>query len=96
MNTVFDGEKCVLCGGCVDVCPEFCLKIVTVDRLTGEPNLSKTIADQLGGLDPDQACAIIKDESICIRCGLCAERCPTGAITMERFSFEEVPLCPSA
>lgn len=95
VNTVFDGEKCVLCGGCVDVCPEFCLKIVSVDRLTGEPGLEEILTSQLKGLKPDQACAIIKDESICIRCGLCAERCPTGAITMERFSFEEVPLCPT-
>ena len=38
----------------------------------------------------------IKDETVCIRCGLCAERCPTGAITMERFIFKEVPACQVA
>ena len=45
------------------------------------------------GLDVEEASAIIKDETVCIRCGLCAERCPTGAITMERFLFKEVPTC---
>ncbi len=44
----------------------------------------------LDGHPIEEASAIIKDEDKCIRCGLCAERCPTGAITMERFNFEEV------
>jgi NADPH-dependent glutamate synthase beta subunit-like oxidoreductase len=93
VNTIFDGEKCVLCGGCVDVCPELCLRIVSADRLAGDSRVARAVAERLDGLAPENASAIVKDETVCIRCGLCAERCPTGAITMERFSFEEVPSC---
>ncbi len=93
VNTIFDGSKCILCGGCVDVCPSLCLQIVSVDRLSGEPEFSEIVSRQLEGMEPERASAIIKDETICIRCALCAERCPTGAITMERFMFKEVPRC---
>lgn len=93
VNTIFDGDKCILCGGCVDVCPQLCLRIVSVDRLAREEALSEILDPQLGGLAPAEASAILKDETICIRCGLCAERCPTGAVTMERFRFEERPIC---
>jgi len=96
VNTVFDGERCVLCGGCVDVCPELCLRIVSAERLAGNGDLAALLEVQLEGMDPSEASAIVKDETVCIRCGLCAERCPTGAITMERFCFEEVPTCRTA
>ena len=93
INTIFDGERCILCGGCVDVCPTVCLKLVTFDRLTLSPEL-ETAARELN-LDPADLSAIIKDEERCIRCGLCAERCPTTAITMEQFSFaKEWKPCP--
>ena len=93
INTIFDGERCILCGGCVDVCPTVCLKLVSFDRLASSPEL-QTAAAELG-LDVSDLSAILKDEERCIRCGLCAERCPTTAITMEQFSFaKEWTPCP--
>ncbi len=96
VNTIFDGTKCILCGGCVDVCPETCLRIVSSDRLYGEVGFQKILDDQLGDTPPEGGSAILKNETACIRCGLCAERCPEGAITMERFIFKEIPRCPTA
>ena len=96
VNTIFDGDKCILCGGCVDVCPELCLRIVSVDRLAAPNGTAALLESQLDGTAPQAASAILKDETACIRCALCAERCPTGAITMERFRFQEIPTCLSA
>jgi NADPH-dependent glutamate synthase beta subunit-like oxidoreductase len=101
VNTVFDSEKCILCGGCVDVCPEYCLKMLTLDRLEGDEDVDRLIQAKLGPSLVEfqrrsgdlhllsEGTAMIKDEERCIRCGLCAERCPTGAITMEAFAFRE-------
>jgi NADPH-dependent glutamate synthase beta subunit-like oxidoreductase/ferredoxin len=90
VNTIFDAERCVLCGGCVDVCPTSCLKLVGADELAGVPELAKLFDLQLGpGADLSEHSAIIKDETLCIRCANCAQRCPTGAISMERFTFSE-------
>ena len=94
VNTIFDGERCILCGGCVDVCPTVCLKLVTFDRLSATPELQQAVRGL--GLDPSDLSAIIKDEDRCIRCGLCAQRCPVTAITMERFTFtQEWQPCPA-
>ncbi|MBW2368035.1 MAG: FAD-dependent oxidoreductase [Deltaproteobacteria bacterium] len=90
VNTIFDSEKCILCGGCADICPEYCLKLVPVEALQGSADYEKLLQNYPGDLLPSDAGAIIKDETICIRCGLCAERCPVGAITMEAFNFKEV------
>jgi len=92
-NTVFDSSKCILCGGCVDVCPEDCLRIVSVDRLDAADDIGSVLDDLCGELPRDEASAIIKDESRCIRCAQCVDRCPVGAVSMERFSFEGVWAC---
>jgi ferredoxin len=95
INTIFDATKCILCNGCVDVCPWSCLKIVDVMDLLGDEALAAAISATYG-IDPadlaqgdDPASAMIKEDELCTRCGLCAQRCPTGAITMETFSFKE-------
>jgi NADPH-dependent glutamate synthase beta subunit-like oxidoreductase len=87
VNTIFDGSKCILCAGCVDICPESCLRLVDLAQVNGDERYDTLIQQRYGvpaaELKVGQAGAIIKNEDKCIRCGLCAERCPTGAITME-------------
>jgi formate dehydrogenase (NADP+) beta subunit len=90
VNTIFDSDKCILCGGCADVCPELCLELVSLDRLDGDEALHQAIRERLGDEDLSQHSAIVKDETKCIRCALCAERCPVGAITMERVAVQTV------
>lgn len=109
INTIFEGgeengTECILCGGCVDVCPENCLQLVplsqfqfaeeTKARLTAEAGsglieLQHLTADDLPAAEGS---VMVKDETICIRCGLCAERCPAHTITMEAFEvFDRDP-----
>jgi len=90
IQTIYDAEKCILCNRCVDVCPNQCLKLVPVEDL-GLENTSLALVRDHYGLDgaTQLQSAMIKDESDCIRCGLCAIRCPTDAMTMEVFFYEE-------
>ncbi|MEW6337750.1 MAG: FAD-dependent oxidoreductase [Acidobacteriota bacterium] len=88
VQTIYDPEKCVLCNRCVDVCPEHCLAIVpfeAVEMDRGQREVVEARA-QANGLP---LAAMIKDDERCIRCGLCAVRCPTDAMTMERFTITE-------
>jgi len=104
VNTVFegndpDGSQCILCGGCVDVCPESCIQLVPLESVEIPPEvlsqvqanssmfrveLDDVAAEELGVITGS---VMLKDETRCIRCGLCAERCPVGTITMEAYSF---------
>ncbi len=88
VTPVFDGSRCILCGGCVDVCPTLCLKIVSLSSLDPTPELTALARSQLGeSHDWDENSAILKDEDRCIRCALCVDRCPADAIAMERVTF---------
>lgn len=78
VTPVFDGTRCVLCGGCADVCPTACLKLVALADIDLDPGPD---------FDVESHSAILKDEDRCIRCGLCEQRCPVEAITMERVLF---------
>jgi ferredoxin len=88
VSPVFDGSRCVLCGGCVDVCPTQCLKLVALAGLETNAGLDAAIRGTLGDdADRESHSAILKDEDRCIRCALCAMRCPVDAISMERVTF---------
>lgn len=88
VETIFDSDRCIVCSACVEICPEACLALVPVSRLQGTPDIA---ALRAALADDEDAAALVKDEERCIRCGLCAERCPTGAITMEALEIDESP-----
>ena len=88
VQTIYDPEKCVLCSRCVDICPEYCLAIVPLGDLDLPEEERRELALRAQG-DGLPLSAMVKDDERCIRCGLCAIRCPTDAMTMERFSITE-------
>jgi NADPH-dependent glutamate synthase beta subunit-like oxidoreductase len=89
VQTIYDADKCVMCNRCVDVCPEYCLSLVPMEDLALDPGAKQSLIDQYA-LDPTRPMtAMIKDDETCIRCGLCAVRCPTDAMTMEVFYYEQ-------
>lgn len=88
VQTIYDPEKCVLCSRCVDVCPEYCLAIVPFEELELDEAERALLEERANG-EGLPLSAMVKDDDRCIRCGLCAVRCPTDAMTMERFTITE-------
>jgi NADPH-dependent glutamate synthase beta subunit-like oxidoreductase len=89
IQTIYDAEKCVLCNRCVDICPEYCLKLVPVEELDIDAEVRDRIIENEGLSLSGPLSAMLKDDEKCIRCGLCAIRCPTDAMTMEVFNYVE-------
>jgi formate dehydrogenase (NADP+) beta subunit len=89
IQTVYDAQKCVLCNRCVDICPESCLKLVPLETLDLPEEVKQQAIEASGFTDETVLSAMLKDDEKCIRCGLCAWRCPTDAMTMEVFYYEE-------
>ena len=92
-NTIFEqqprlGTECILCGGCQDICPENCIVIVPASRVRSLPADARELAPIVVG-DALVGSIILKNEEVCIRCGLCAARCPAGTITMRSFQRKE-------
>src|SRR5262249_10273721 len=92
-NTVFEesteaGTECLLCGGCQDVCPEDCIDILPAALVRNLPAQARELAPLLVE-GRREGSILIKDETVCIRCGLCALRCPAGTISMQSFTARE-------
>ena len=98
VQTCFEGEKCIACNGCVDVCPDDCLHLVGLAQVAANPEMAALAQRQLGisaqelsAYTPVElnrmGAVMLKDETACIRCSMCATRCPTHAFTMRRFVF---------
>jgi formate hydrogenlyase subunit 6/NADH:ubiquinone oxidoreductase subunit I len=71
-----DQSECIMCEGCVDICPWKCIHLVktsSIDEATGT---------ELPGADPKDASVFLIDDDVCTRCALCVDRCPTGVIIL--------------
>ena len=90
VQTVFNRDTCIECDACVDICPMDCISF-TADGPEGE--LRTRLKAPAGNLSQDLYVSttlktgrvMVKDEDVCLHCGLCAERCPTGAWDMQKF-----------
>ena len=99
VQTVFTRPLCIECDACVDICPMDC---ITFTENREEPDLRGRL--RAPAKNPDQALYVsdalktgrvmVKDEDLCLHCGLCAERCPTGAWDMRKFYLELTPAGP--
>jgi ferredoxin len=93
IQTAFKAPLCIECDACIDICPVDCLTITAngdeedlVSRLTS-PRINPSQGIYVSAPLPQTTRVMVKDENVCVHCGLCAERCPTSAWDMERFDL---------
>ncbi|MET1256159.1 FAD-dependent oxidoreductase [Aliikangiella maris] len=92
VQTVFTDDLCIECDACTDVCPTSCINFIDngeEDDLRARLLVPSDVLDQdlyvSGELKTTRV--MVKDENVCLHCGLCAERCPTSAWDMQKFSY---------
>ena len=100
VQTVFTGKLCIECDACVDVCPMDCItftrnadeSVLRQRLMAPAPNVTQAlyVSDSLA-----TGRIMAKDEDVCLHCGLCAERCPTGAWDMQKFLLDMTHAGPS-
>ncbi len=99
VQTVFTKHTCIECDACVDICPMDC---ITFTKNGDEPDLRTRLKAPASHLAQDLYVSgalktgrvMVKDEDVCLHCGLCAERCPTGAWDMQKFFFSTTQAGP--
>ncbi len=99
VQTVFSNTLCIECDACVDICPMDCITFTVNGE---EANLRTRLSAPAKNLTQDLYVSgtlktgriMAKDEDVCLHCGLCAERCPTGAWDMQKFLLEMTPAGP--
>ncbi len=93
VQTVFEEARCIECDACVDICPTDCISFVGNAE---EQQLRTSLSAPAGNLAQDLYVSqdlpttrvMVKDEDVCLHCGLCAERCPTSAWDMQQFLYQ--------
>ena len=101
VHTIFNESTCIECSACEDVCPMDCINFVDVEPAQGQSKDEHILGQlRVQEINPQQELLVsdilktgqimVKDEDVCLHCGLCAERCPTGAWDMKTLILDNI------
>ena len=100
VQTVFAKDACIECDACVDICPMDCITFTANGeeaelRTRLKAQALNLVQDLYVSADLKTGRVMVKDEDVCLHCGLCAERCPTGAWDMQKFLLSTIQAGPA-